>query len=223
MNKNRLFLIGSAALLIGVFGGRAYFDRQQSTDNAKAYRVDAAKLVRNHSPVKGNSDAPVTIVEFLDPECEACRAMQPVIGALLDEFPGKIRLVIRYLPLHPNSAYASAALEETRELGKYDEALNLFYSRQPQWASHHDPKPEFIAKYLVELGVDIRKTGEKYLVTKHKPKLALDLQDAKDLGLQQTPSFFVNGRLLKELGYQAMKREIGKELNENQYSKSAPH
>ena len=215
MNKNRMFLIGSAALLVGVFGGRAYFDRNQAAENAApAYRVDNAKLVRAHSPIKGNKDAPVTIVEFLDPECESCRAMQPITDALLDEFSGRIRIVIRYLPLHPNSAYASAALEETREIGKYEEALNLFYSRQPQWASHHDPKPEFISKYLIELGIDKKKTGEEYLVSKHKPKLALDLQDAKDLGLQQTPTFFVNGRLLSELGYQALKREIGKELAE---------
>lgn len=215
MNKNRMFLVGSVVLLIGVFGGRAYFDRNQpSDDTSQAYRVDSARLVKNHSPIKGKKDAPLTIVEFLDPECEACRAMQPVMDALLDEFAGKVRVVIRYLPLHPNSAYASAALEETREIGKYEEALNLFYSRQPQWASHHDPKPEFIAKYLVELGVDKKKTGEEYLVTKHKPKLAIDLQDAKDLGLQQTPTFFVNGRLLSELGYEALKREITKELND---------
>lgn len=209
-----MFLIGSAALLIGVFGGRAYFDRNQDAEGtAPAYRADNAKLVRDHSPIKGKKDAPVTVVEFLDPECESCRAMQPITDALLDEFAGKIRLVIRYLPLHPNSAYASAALEETREIGKYEEALNLFYSRQSQWASHHDPKPEYISKYLVELGIDRKKTGEKYLVEKHKSKLAIDLQDAKDLGLYQTPTFFVNGRLLNELGYQTLKREISKEID----------
>ncbi len=209
MNKNKVFIGAVVVLGLSFFIALAYFNRrdeQAAVDQSPT--IDSAILVKAHSPIKGRVDAPVTIVEFLDPECEACRAMQPIVNAMLDRYAGKVRVVIRYLPLHPNSAFASAALEELREAGKFDEGLDLFYARQPEWGSHADPRPELISKYLIELGIPKRNTGEDYLVAKHKTKIAEDLRDAKTLGLHQTPTFFVNGRLVFGVNYDSLNSAV---------------
>jgi len=165
-------------------------------------------LIRPHSPVKGPQSAPVTIVEFLDPECESCRAMHPIVKDLLAEYRDRVRLVIRYVPLHGSSVLAASALEEARELGKYDEALDILFENQPVWGSHQDPKPELIATYLASIGIDAERLKAEYLIPKHRWKIDQDRTDAAELGVRATPEFFVNGVRLSRLGYQPLKEAI---------------
>jgi len=168
----------------------------------------ASALVRSHSPVKGSASAPVTIVEFLDPECEACRAMHPIVKALLEEYADRVRLVVRYMPLHANSVFAASVLEEARDYGKYDEALDALFENQPAWGDHHAPKPELIPTYLAPLGLDASKLGADYVIAKHRWKIDLDKADGTQLGVRGTPTFFVNGVMLPELGYRQLKQAI---------------
>ena len=76
---------------------------------------------------------------------------------MLNDFEGQIQLVVRYAPFHPNSQFAIKILEAARKQGKYWEALETLLRFQPQWGSHHDPKPELIWNYLPEAGVDVEK------------------------------------------------------------------
>ena len=75
---------------------------------------EESNLIRAHSPVIGRADAPVAIVEFLDPSCEACRAFYPLVKQILDAFPGQTKLVIRFAPLHDGSDEAVGILEAAR-------------------------------------------------------------------------------------------------------------
>jgi protein-disulfide isomerase len=187
----------------------AYFERSQAPSVAPAQPpAEASLLVRPHSPVTGPQTAPVTIVEFLDPECESCRAMYPIVKSLLAEYGERVRLVIRYMPLHGNSVLAASSLEEARELGKYDEALALLLERQPEWGSHHAPRPELIPRYLASLGIDPARLEPDYVIPKHRWKIDQDQADGVSLGVRGTPVFFVNGVRLPELGYASLKQAI---------------
>ncbi len=71
----------------------------------------------------GDPDAAVTVVEFFDPSCEACRAFHPIVKDLLKEFDGKIRVVLRYAALHQGSDEAVRILETARMQGKFEPVL----------------------------------------------------------------------------------------------------
>lgn len=217
MRREVVLVIGIAlvALAALVFGARLYRGAQQEQEQAaaaEAVATDAALLVRPDSPSKGPRDAPVTIVEFLDPECEACRAMYPLVNRLMAEYDGQVRLVVRYVPLHANSMLAAAALEAAGEQGRYWEMLDALFVNQPVWGDHQNPRPDLIPEYARQLGLDMAAFQASYGGIKHRAKVERDRADAQQLGVRGTPSFFVNGRPLERLGYEPLKARVDEEL-----------
>lgn len=199
-------LVVVAAVFAAVkFGGGTGGEQKVATD---APALDPAILIRPHNPVIGAPDAKVTIVEFLDPECEACRAMNGEVKKLLEEYKGRVKLVVRYMPFHQNSLYAASLLEELREAGKYEEALNKFFESQPEWGDHHSPQPGLLAVYATEMGLSKKQTEKEYVTAKHKWRIEMDEKDGTNLAVTKTPTFFVNGRMLFRLGPAPLKEAI---------------
>ena len=210
-NRNRAFVIFSVLAATIIFG--AIFTKSRSNDLDAAAPSSLPNLVRAHNFTKGPAEAPVTIVKFFDPECEACRATHPTLQSLYGEFPGKIRIVYRYTPFHGNSVYASAVLEEAREHGKFEEALTLLFANQPVWGSHHQPQPELIPGYMEQLGLKRNLFDRETVISKHKEKIDIDEKDSRDLSVQLTPTFFVNGKKLNNIGYASLKAAIEESLD----------
>jgi len=209
MNTNKIFIIGTVVLAVLAFAGMALYKRSAPSQPAgQAFNFDPSLLIRDHSPTKGPADAPVTVVEFLDPQCEACAAMHPIVKTLMREYEGRVRLVIRYIPFHNESLYAAALLEEARESGKFDQALDIFSERLDDWGGHHESHPERLAEYMQEIGIDKMRTERAYVMKKHEAKLRIDESDGQKLGVQRTPTFFVNGVVQAQIGYEPLKRAI---------------
>lgn len=206
MKKNIIFLVGVIAVVAGIFAfmRSQYREQKQDTVNTQA----SEHLLRDDHPSIGDKSAKVTIVEFLDPECEACAAVDPTIKGLVKEFEGKVYYVVRYMPLHKNSVLAAAALEESRASGKYFQALSMLFHAQPEWASHHDPKPELIAVILKKLDIDIMNIKPSDLIEKHRARIERDAADGKALGVMGTPTLFINGQIVDDMSYQALKTRI---------------
>jgi protein-disulfide isomerase len=218
MGSNRNFLFGVIAAVV-VAGAIFFFAKPAHTPENGApppnpsFNFDPSLLLRDHSMTHGPADAKVTMVEFLDPECEACAAMHPIVKKLLAEFDGRIRLVTRYMPFHPHALYAASLLEEARESGKYDQALDLFFEHQHEWGGHGDPHPEKLAEYMEKIGIDKMRTEESYVVKKHGELVKMDEADGQKLGVDRTPTFFINGVMQPEIGYEPLKEAIEKALN----------
>lgn len=213
MKFDKWFLIGVSALLITVFLWGARWYRQKEAGRAdEQVKANAEALVRPYSPSKGPADAPVTVVEFLDPECEACGALYPMVKQVVGEFEGKVRLVVRYLTFHKNSAYAASILEAARKQGKFWEALELMFEKQPEWAPHHAPRPELLLGYMKTLGLDMAALEASMKDTELQSKLAQDQEDGRALSVNRTPTFFVNGKRLEQLGYDQLRAAIQAEL-----------
>ena len=83
-----------------------------------------------HSPTYGKADAPVTIVEFIDPACETCRAFYPMVKAMIAANPDKIRLVLRYAPFHNGSDKVVVVLEAARKQRLFWPALERLLATQ---------------------------------------------------------------------------------------------
>lgn len=215
--SNKSFLITVlvvAALALGfvLFKGKSPVPENSPTEVAATFNFDPSLLIRAHSYSRGPVDAKVTMVEFMDPECEACAAMHPIVEKLMKEYDGKVRLVIRYMPFHPHALYAASLLEEARESGKYDQAWTKFAEHLHDWGGHQDPKPELLAEYMKDIGIDKMRAEEAYVIKKHGEKVKLDEADGQKLGVDRTPTFFINGVKQPQIGYEPLKNAIDEAL-----------
>ena len=123
MRKDVLILLIVAGVVIaGAVLGSSYYKSSLEKDRQQPSAALNSALVRDDSPTLGAADAKVTLVEFVDPECESCAAFGPVIKKLVNEYDGKLRFVLRYMPLHPNSVPAGNFIEAAGEEGKLGEA-----------------------------------------------------------------------------------------------------
>lgn len=160
--------------------------------------------VRQHSPVIGPVDAPVTIVEFLDPACEGCRAMYPVVHEILSRHPQDVRLVIRYTPLHRGSEEAVRILETARMQNKFEPVLSALFQQQPRWADHGNPDASLAWQAAGAAGLDVS-AGRAAMNADHiNAAINQDIADARTLGVRGTPTFFVNEQPLAEFGPQQL-------------------
>src|SRR5688572_12374528 len=213
MKINKVVLGGIAAGLVVLFVAAANWYRgQEATTANDVAEAGAALLVRPHSPTLGPDTAAVTLVEFFDPECESCRAMYPVVKQVMAEFEGRVRLVIRYMPLHQNSAYAASLLEAARAQNRYWELLDIMMARQPEWASHHAPRPELLITYAPQAGLDAEQLRMAAGDPQIQARIQQDQDDGMALGANKTPTFFVNGKPLMQLGYMQLRAAIEEEL-----------
>jgi protein-disulfide isomerase len=227
MKKEVKILVGIAVVVIiaAVIGASYYRSSVQNeritmtNSNSTKPSVNAEALIRPDSPTLGAADAKVTLVEFYDPECESCAAFAPVVKKILKDYDGKVRLVARYMPLHPNSLSAATFTEAAGEQGKYWQAQELLFQRQPEWGTKHGanagPPADINAlfrKYAGELGLDMNKMNAAFAANKYKAKTERDRKDGEALGVRQTPTFFVNGRKLARLGESELRALIDEEL-----------
>jgi len=214
-----LAAIGVIVAVAAIVGASYY--RKSVQSERKSSASGDSPLVRPDSPTLGPADAPVTIVEFLDPECESCRAFSPIIKQMLKEYDGKLRLVVRYMPLHQNSIAAAVVTEAAGEQGKYWEMQELLFRRQSEWGAGHgspstsgrrEPPLAMFERYAAELGLDVEKLRSSIAQNRHTVKIERDRKDGQSLGVSKTPTFFVNGRSLARFSPEDLKSLIDEEL-----------
>ncbi len=205
--KNKMFV-----LVIAVLAVLGFFLLKKSGNTPTATPSQSSALsddfIRPHSASFGNSMAKVTVVEWFDPECESCRAVHPIFTKMVEEYKDRVHFVLRYMPYHTNSMFAASALEEAKELGKFEEALHVLFENQPEWGNHHQPKPELIPILLAKIGIPKEKLEQEYLIQKHSEKIKMDEADGKKVGVRGTPTFFVNGQMVMELGEEPLRMAI---------------
>lgn len=208
--KNRIYLIAFASiLLIAAFiGASKLYQNNVTKELAFVAKSDFSKFVPDYAPKLGASQPEVYLVEFLDPECESCREFYPMVKMLMSEFEGRIQLVVRYAPFHGNSQLVIKAIEAARKQGKYWEALEILFQHQPEWGSHHHPRPELIFTYLPEVGLDMEKLRQDMADPALDEMIKKEIQDGRDLGVRGTPTFFVNGKPLERFGYDYLRMLI---------------
>jgi protein-disulfide isomerase len=178
-----------------------------------------ARLVRPHSPVFGVAKAPVTVVEVLDPACEACRAFAPVIEQLLFTYPEDVRVVVRYADFHPASLQALRLLVAAQAQGKVHELLSALFERQEEWAAHTGPDPARAWKIAGDVGIDVRRAQQDALAASVDNILQAEADDLVALKVDRTPTFFVNGKPLPTFGPQELVDLVASEVQASKSKK----
>lgn len=221
MNKKVLILLGIVAVvaIAGVVGASYYRNQIQAPPPPE--RPVREELVRADSPSIGPADAKVTIVEFYDPECEACASFHPAVKALLKEFEGRVRFVVRYATFHKNARIAAIYTEAAGEQGKYWEMQQKLFEEQGEWGEKHGhgapatpvaPPNALFDKYAQEIGLNVEQLKVSVTDPKHGTKIDRDMRDVRALNVQRTPTFFVNGRQLARFSQLDLRALIMQEL-----------
>jgi protein-disulfide isomerase len=212
MKQKVLFVAAAAVLLLVFAAGALLYKSQQSNQAAQLAERNRENLVRMHSPTLGRADAPVVIVEFLDPACETCRAFYPLVKEMMAANPDRIRLVLRYAPFHNGSDRVVAVLEAARKQGKFWPALEALLAAQAAWAPHHAPQADLVWKHLEGLGLNLEQVRADMTAPEIASVIAQDLEDARALNVTKTPEFFVNGKPLPSFGYEQLKGLVDQAL-----------
>lgn len=212
MNR-RTLLIGASALGLAAFGGGAFLlNRRRKAEAeavaAEAPAVDPTLLIRPYSPTFGPADAPVTLVEFFDPSCEACRAYHPVVQEIRRQFPTQVRVVLRYTVFHEGSDEAVRILEAARMQDKFEPVLDALLEEQPGWALHDGPLMDVAWEIAGGAGLDTDKAETDVLFPGITGTLNQDKADVEALQINQTPTFFLNGKRLENFNADSLIADV---------------
>lgn len=213
--KNKTLFTVAAAVLVLVFAVCTLaYKRNKAGRAVQLAEYNREPLVRMHSPTLGKADAPVVIVEFVDPACETCWAFYPLVKGMMAANPDRIRLVLRYAPFHTGSDKVVAMLEAARKQGKFWPALEAVMAAQADWAPHHAAQVDLVWRHLEGLGLDQKKMKADMTSPEIALLIAQDLDDARVLNVTKTPEYFVNGRPMPSFGYAQLKKLVDDALKE---------
>lgn len=220
MTQETKMIIGIGLGTLAVFAAIVFAVTKTSPAPTVSQIADEKILIREDSYRIATSTATVTMVEFADFQCEACRAAQPGVKLLLEDYKGKLNFVSRYFPLpgHQHSRLAAQAVEAAGEQGKVWEMQDMLFERQDEWGS--DAKPatkaqvmEYFLGYARTLGLNVDQFKQAMESGKFDTKISRDFADAEVLGLTGTPTFFINGKKVIEApSYQNLKKYIDEAL-----------
>jgi protein-disulfide isomerase len=155
----------------------------------KVYEVDVAT-----APSKGPATATVTIAEFSDFQCPFCLGVNATLRQIENTYKGRVRFVWKHLPLvgiHPHAMSAAVAAEAARNQGKFWEYHDKLFANQQSL------EPDDLKRYAQELGLDLARFDKDREDSELKTKVQADMAEATALGVKSTPSFFINGRLVR--------------------------
>jgi protein-disulfide isomerase len=212
MKQKTLITVATAVLLLAFVLGTLVYKSEKVEPPAQPAGGNRANLVRMHSPTLGKADAPVVIVEFLDPACETCSKFYPVVKKMMADNPDKIRLVLRYAPFHKGSDHVVALLEAARKQGKFWPALEALLATQADWAPHHTAQVDLAWKHVEGLGLDLAQMRADMAAPGVAQVIAQDLADGRALDVTMTPEFFVNGKPLPSFGYEQLRKLVDEAL-----------
>lgn len=185
---------------------------QPAVDNPAGPTIaDMSGVTIDDSVVKGNKNAPVTIVNFSDFQCPFCkRWFEDVEPQLLKEYvdTGKARLVFKnYAFLGADSITAAEGIWCANEQGKYWNYYNYLFANQGQendgWANKDNLK-----KLATKMGLNATKFATCLNSGKYKDKVTQELEEAKKIGIKGTPQTFINGEAVPGAQAYSVFREV---------------
>lgn len=215
--QDRLVLVGSvvaAALLITIVGWEAFGPGLQRSDPAAiaqqlpdfyrwylAQPIVQVPLDGGHS--RGNPSAPVTIVEFSDFECGHCANFHRSVDDVLHRYGQSVRIVFRHFPLdsecnpmltvqlHREACLAAVASECAAEQGRFWQYQDVLFNNQGQLGR------QSLIEYATRLGLDTTRFATCLDSPEPRARVHNDVTEGAALGVDSTPTVFINGRLVK--------------------------
>lgn len=189
---------------------QAYVDRLRSKAAVRiALEPPRQAFAKVDRPTQGPANAPVEIIEFSDFQCPYCEAAFPTVKKVLGAYGDRIHFVYRHFPLtmHPQARPAAEASQCAAEQGKFWQYHDALFVNQSR-LSDADLKQR-----AVDLGLNASQFNACVDSRKYQKEVDVDLKAGEEAGVDGTPAFFINGRLLSGAQpYEAFKQVIDEEL-----------
>ncbi len=180
--------------------------------------------------IVGPFDAPVTFMEYSEPQCPYCAQIEPILSAVQERYPDDVRLVFRHRPFpesnHDKSILAAQALEAAGKQGKFQELKNYLFETQSEWAPiAKDDFDSWLSGKLGQFDLEEDRFFDDMYSNEIEQKISDAADSANSLGINGTPTVFING-------YKWPENERGLEIfsiytqliinQENEYDSCAP-
>jgi protein-disulfide isomerase len=208
-------VIASIAIVAVMFGLNGTFDESElaikptpEMDSIGPTEITMETFVENGSPVLGNPNAPITLVEFGDYQCHYCHVFfESIEGKIMKNYieTGKVKMIFKdYNIIGKDSVKASQGAHCANDQGLFWEYHDILYSNwtgeNNGWASGAN-----LANYAQDIGLEMNQWTDCMSQQKHSKTILDSNEDAKKLQLTGTPAFFVinsNGQVSKLFGAQ---------------------
>lgn len=191
---------------------QALVDRLRAGAQIRLMLVEPEALVEKVSvdddPSRGSASAPVTVVEFTDFQCPACRAIHPALEELLKSYPDRVRFVVRDFPLeqHQQARKAAEAANAANAQGKFFEYVTLLFKNQEALDIAS------LKKYAAELGLDQARFNTALDGGTYAAEVQKDIADAEEYGVDSTPTIFINGVRQRDLSPEGLRAGLERAL-----------
>jgi protein-disulfide isomerase len=211
--KNPWVIIGLLAAVL--IGGSVWYSSHVSERNNVGVELTAH--------VKGNTESSVKLVEYSDFQCPACASFQPALERIMTEFGDKISFEYKHfpLPIHPFADEAARAAEAASQQGKFFEYHDALFANQAEWAGAANPTA-FFAKYANEIGLDETKFKQHYNASLIKGKVKAEFDEARELGITATPTFYLNGAKMEIKTFEDFYNQIAQAVGATTTTEVAP-
>ncbi len=198
-------LSGEAKLFLGIIGVTvALIVGALALFSQPAHAFSRSDLLPAGTPVKGNPDAKVFLVEFSDFQCPACKAVSPIVDALITQYKDTMVFGYRYYPLdqHPYGRKSAMAAAAAGEQGKFWEMHDLLLQNQDTLSD------EAITNFAKQLNLRMEAFTQDMASEKIKQRIDNDKAYGNQLGLQATPTFYLNGEKLDLTNFNDLKKAV---------------
>lgn len=188
-----------AAVFVVLLSVLLYTNRSPERTAVPVAEAPAAGAATVWTPeIRTLTEAPddrVQLVEFLDFECESCRALYPVMERIRAEYAGRIDIGIRYFPIpsHTNSHLAARVVEAAARQGRLEPMYQRMYETQAQWGESSQSQAAVFRGFAQELGLDMTAFERDVADRSVAERVDRDFDAGLALGVQGTPTLFLNG------------------------------
>jgi protein-disulfide isomerase len=145
--------------------------------------------VSDRDHIRGNVDAPITLLEYGDYECPDCFHAAPIVNLLREQFANKLRFVFRHFPqsnVHPHASTAAQAAEAAGQQGKYWEMHDVLYKHQRDLIDHD------ITHFALMIGLELYRFEADISSERFAARVREDYASGVSSGVKGTPTFFIN-------------------------------
>ena len=187
---------------------RAFIEKLRAAASIQIFLVAPESPIFSIStvdqPSLGRVEAPITLVIFTDYQCPSCAAIHPALERLVQEYGDKVRLVARDFPLsqHVEAFKAAEAAEAAREQGKYWEYVQLLMRNQSALSM------DKLKDYATELALDRSRFDSALESGKFAATIQRDIEEGMKLGINATPTLFINGRRVSAKSFEELKASV---------------
>lgn len=196
----KVTLITVAVVVALILAAVIYVLVNQRSTPSPGGEGERASVVRPNSHVLDDGgEGAVTVVEFLDFECEACGAFYPIVEDIREKFAGQITYVVRYFPLpgHTNSTNAALAAEAAAGQDRFEDMYHRLFETQAEWGESQESRADLFRGFAEELGLDMAAYDAAVADPETLARVEMDLNEGQALGVSSTPTFFVDGEPLE--------------------------